>query len=263
MCLLFSFPKPIERRRPADKYNSRNKYTAETGIMEGGSTMRIGGTESGQNTDTHYVTKSVHSHPRENTQGAMGAMSSSGKTDSLELTQATKEVVQEGTQGLLQQVLTGTKSLWGSIWGDGNGASAQATGAAGGNNAEQAAAQGLTQSVATGQNSHVTTNAPLAGAANVSASERLQPGGTQEAGLGHRIKGIAGQLANRLKERLFHSHTDSSFSMSKERQRQEEMKRQAKRKRDEVLLRQQTGEDNFLLDSYDRKGEYRKLTTKE
>ena len=76
-----------------------------------------------------------------------------------------------------------------------------------------------------------------------------------------RLKGTAGQLAGHLPGNFFNAQTNNSFQAGKERSR-EDLRKHSKFRKDELEIDCILTDDSYLLDSYDRKGEYSKLSTK-
>jgi len=76
-----------------------------------------------------------------------------------------------------------------------------------------------------------------------------------------KFKNIAGQLAGHLPGKFFDLQARNSFGAKQERPK-EEIRRQAKPRRDRVEIGSIQVEESYLLDSYDRKGEYSRLSAK-
>lgn len=75
-----------------------------------------------------------------------------------------------------------------------------------------------------------------------------------------KFRDAAGQLKGRLPGKFFSPQTNS-FQMKQEKPR-EDMRRQGKARRDAVEIDSYRMDESYLLDSYDRKGSYSRLTTK-
>ena len=76
-----------------------------------------------------------------------------------------------------------------------------------------------------------------------------------------KFKNIAGQLAGHLPGNFFRFQGKNSFQ-SRQGAPKEEPRPSARRRRDRVELNSYHTEESYLLDSYDRKGEYSRLSTK-
>ena len=93
----------------------------------------------------------------------------------------------------------------------------------------------------------------------VAEREKDRPGVWQRMRV--RLKGTAGQLAGHLPGNFFNAQTNNSFQAGKERSR-EDLRKHSKFRKDELEIDCILTDDSYLLDSYDRKGEYSKLSTK-
>lgn len=97
------------------------------------------------------------------------------------------------------------------------------------------------------------------------AAAAAQATGGQEDNLWRKIKvrfqDITGQLTGHRRQREARTQTRSSFQMQQERPR-EQSARAKKPRRDALEIDSYRVEESYLLDSYDRKGEYSKISTK-
>lgn len=97
------------------------------------------------------------------------------------------------------------------------------------------------------------------------AAVAAQAAGGREDSLWRKIKvrfqDMAGQLTGHRHRREARTQTRSSFQMRQERPR-EQPARAKKPKRDAVEIDSYRIEESYLLDSYDRKGEYSRISTK-
>jgi hypothetical protein len=71
---------------------------------------------------------------------------------------------------------------------------------------------------------------------------------------------VASQLADHLPGRFFGFQTRSSFQSGS--RPKGDLRRKSRYRKDEVEIDCILTDDSYLMDSYDRKGEYSKLTTK-
>lgn len=76
-----------------------------------------------------------------------------------------------------------------------------------------------------------------------------------------RFKDAAGRLTGRLPGKLFDPQAKSSFR-AKQEPSKKELRRNSKFRRDEVEIDCVLNDDSYLLDSYDRKGEYSRLSAR-
>lgn len=74
-------------------------------------------------------------------------------------------------------------------------------------------------------------------------------------------KDVAGELAQHLPGRFFNFQKKGSFQAKKEGSR-EDLRKRSKYRQDKVEIDCVLTDESYLLDSYDRKGEYSQLTTK-
>lgn len=214
--------------------------------------MQINGI-SGHNSDSHQVTNCIHSHTEDKKAGAFNALP---VDTGASYVNADLQMVQEGNLSLsawLQKVFSGSKGLWLKIWG-GSEIEAANTGTKGeavSDTSQVMAQTGEPQrNEKAGINGHEAVNpyfVPLDNAA------KPQPNVWQRARL--RIQNLAGQLKKQFSGR-------NSFQTKKEHSK-EDLRRYSRYRKDDIEVECILTDDSYLLDSYDRKGEYRKLSTKE
>ena len=77
----------------------------------------------------------------------------------------------------------------------------------------------------------------------------------------NKIREAASQLADHLPGRFFGSQ-GKNFLQTKQEQTKEDLSRRSRYKKEDKEIECILTDDSYLLDSYDRKGEYRQLTTK-
>ena len=77
-----------------------------------------------------------------------------------------------------------------------------------------------------------------------------------------RVKGVTGQLAGKLPGRFFRFQAKNSFQARSEQKPEENLRKRSKYRKDELEIDCILTDESYLLDSYDRKGEYSQLTTK-
>lgn len=76
-----------------------------------------------------------------------------------------------------------------------------------------------------------------------------------------RFYNVSGQLNGRLHHKFFSFQAKNSFQAKQEKTR-EDLRRHSRYRRDTVEINCAPTEESYLMDSYDRKGEYSRLTTK-
>ena len=250
--------------------------------------MHLNGVGSdGHGTHVHRVTECMHEHEHFRKEGSMSGGASSGTA-----AQAPPSVgQQEGQLSLsayMEKLLGNGRRLLKGIWGSNETASAGEAGDRSGEAQvlaqirEDGTAEGIGASVA-GQSGHQQdasrqvphTPQVAAAATAVTAPRNVQDnpyfaaveniGGRQDTiwqKVKVRFKDITGQLAGHLPKRFSgFLQTKNSFQAKQERPKQD-LRKRSKYRRDEVEIDCVLTDDSYLLDSYDRKGEYSKLSTK-
>lgn len=253
--------------------------------------MQFNGIGGSHSADVHHVTNCMHDHTYLGKKGAAASAASpaSGTQN------VTPEIQQEGQFSLsawLERTLGNGKRLLGNIWG---GSDVPGLGEAGD---KSGAAQVLAQVRVDGASEGVSANvagqshrqsdasqppqisqalhAPQIAAAATAVRpphtvghnsyfSAIEDTGRQKETLWQKVRvkfeNVAGQLTGRLPRKFFDFQTKSSFHEKQEKPK-EDLRRRSKLRRDEVEINSILTEDNYLLDSYDRKGEYRKLSAK-
>lgn len=251
--------------------------------------MQFNGIGSGHNTNTHYVTECMHDHSHYKKTGASSGGAFSGANN----TQAMQAAEQEGQFSLsawLEKALGNGKRLLRAVWGGNETVSMGEAGEKSGEAQvlaqirEDSASEGISANV-TGQENHQpdtsqTLHTPqIAAAASAIAhpqseenyaydSESEVIGGQQDAlwkKVKVKFKDVAAQLSGYLTRRFspkksakFQSR--NSFQAKREQQK-EDLRKVGKHHRDVVEIDHARIEDTYLLDSYDKRGEYSKLST--
>lgn len=77
-----------------------------------------------------------------------------------------------------------------------------------------------------------------------------------------KVRGVAGQLAGKLPGHLFRFQTKNSFQARSEQKPEEDLRKRSKYRKDELEIDCILTDESYLLDSYDRKGEYSQLSAK-
>lgn len=236
----------------------------------------------------HHVTKCMHdhSHYKMESESSRGA-SPVPKAQEVQAAQAQGEG-QMSLSAWLDRYLSKGKGLLRSIWGGGEIMPGEAGGTAG-----QAQTEDGLRTQATVTRSNAADPLQMQSASTLSAeqaSQTVSPAmaaqaaaavpnsapepshvtaaqavGAQEEGLWRRVKvrfkDIAGQLAGHLRGKAFTPRKKSFFQMEQE-PRKEEPRKTARAKKDALEIDSYRVEESYLLDSYDRKGGYSRLSTK-
>lgn len=247
--------------------------------------MQFNGIEQEHNRGMHQITNCMHDHSHYKLEGELhGAAASAPKQQAMQSAQQQKEgdlslsAWLERTLGKGKKLLLG---IWGSSEVPGTGEPGDKTGAA------QVLAQlGESESAergntaASGINSSVQSTSPalhtpqIAAAATAAEVQNVQnnpyfsaveDAGSRQKSLLQKMrvkfKDITGQLAGQLPGRFFGAGKKGTFQTGKEKPK-EDLRRHSRYRKDEVEIDCILTDDSYLLDSYDRKGSYSKLTTK-
>lgn len=237
--------------------------------------MQINGVGSGHNHSMHQVTDCMHSQSVSKKDGG-AAVSSAGS--STRHTQVSLNQQPEGQFSLVswwKDTLSGGRKLLQKIWGDGSGV-AQATENVGENilqTEEQVMAQmgNPDEGQAHTGRSHVGQDMHIAGYEAVPPTTARQQAlesnpyfsaiedtGREKQNIWEKVRvkfqSIAGQLMGRFSNK-------NSFQTKQEKQK-EDLRRHSRYRQDDLEIDCILTDDSYLLDSYDRKGEYSKLSTK-
>lgn len=209
--------------------------------------MQLNGIGNSHETDMHHVTNCLHDHAQSEKSGgaSLGVQGADSRT--LQTAEMQAEA-QFSLSAWLEKTLNSGKKLWGNVWGS----------------RRQDADQGLPQKLHTPQiaaaATAVTQTQDIQNNPYFSAVERTDD---QQGNLWQRIrvkfKNAAGQLAGHLPGKFFNAQTRSSFQAGQE-QPKEDLRKRSKFRKDEVEIDCVLTDDSHLLDSYDRKGEYSKLS---
>lgn len=243
--------------------------------------MLLNGIGNSHGSDTHHVTSCMHDHSVSEKKGGAAA-SGVQNTGNPALTSVRQAEAQFSLSAWLQKTLQSGKKLWGGIWGS------DALGETDAKNAEaQSSAQTNDSNVMnfTGENLsdksvqqdfarklHTPQIAAAATAVTQMQDMRSNPyfsavdrADDSQGNLWQRIKvkfkNTAGQLAGHLPGKFFSAQTKSSFQAKQDRPK-EDLRKHSKFRKDEVEIDCVLTDDSYLLDSYDRKGEYSKLSAK-
>lgn len=246
--------------------------------------MQLNGIGGGHGSDAHHVTKCMHDHSHYDKTGKMGA-SASMSAQALEAA-GSRADARFSLSAWLEKTLSGGKKLWKGIWGSSDAGAAGQPGERSG--AEQVLAQINVINVAENPGSHsegadsILPNNPqavqsrlgspqIAAAATSLQLQDLQNNpyfsavdrvAEQQGNLWQRmrvkLKNMTGRLSGHLPGKFFNAQAGNSFQAKQQRPR-EDLRRRSTFRRDEVEIDCMLTDDSYLLDSYDNKGEYRKL----
>ena len=246
--------------------------------------MQLNGIGSEHSAEMHHATTCLHDHGTDSRKvGGAGLQSSGSGLQAMQLAEAEREG-QLSLSAWLEKTLGSGKRLLGRLW---NGNETAAAGELGNKPGEaQVMAQIRDDSVASGININVngqagsqpnlaqTIHTPQIAAAATAVTEpqsiqdtpyfsTVQDSGNRQETMWQRVrvkcKDVAGQLAGHLPGKFFSAHT-LNFFRAKQKRPKEDLRRRSKFRGDEVEIDCILTDDSYLLDSYDRKGEYSKLS---
>lgn len=248
--------------------------------------MQLNGIGSSHGAEAHHVTNCMHEHAQSPKSGGAGA-AAQGMSSQAFQAETRQAEAQLSLSAWLQRALNKGKRFWGSVWGSGEPTSlgeialkaaeeqlaAQAdlnreteAGSARQSASRQDVGQILPQGLHTPQiaaaatavvQPHNLQNNPY-----FAAVEKMEDSqGNLWQRMRVKFRNAAGQLAGHLPGKFFSAQTKSSFQ-AKQEQPKEDLRKKSKFRKDEVEIDCVLTDDSYLLDSYDRKGEYSKLSTK-
>ncbi len=251
--------------------------------------MQFHGIEGGEHSaEMHHVTKCMHDHSHFKTEADVSKAASAAKSQSMQATEQQGQG-QFSLSAWLDSHLSRGKSLLKGFWSGGGTAVPGEAGSQTGQ--EQVLAQisesaeagrAAAASAGPGTPAAASPQADLSQAVHVSraaqaavpgaqsrAQEASQAGAGQESGAQEgmwrrirvRFKDIAGQLTGHLRGNTSRFQAKKSFQ-PKQAVTREEPQKTVKPGRDAVEIANYHVEESYLLDSYDRKGGYSKISTK-
>jgi len=225
----------------------------------------IGGVGGEHGSDFHHVTSCIHDHSHYRKEG--GAAANAGSQMSQLQMQKQQQDAQLSLSDWFRRVVAGGRRLLKGIWGTNEtnstgaagdkagrghlmaqvGDSTAADGRAGGNDhvaaAHNAAAQG---------NPYFFTVQERNAAAHMTPFQRARA----------KVVAAAEKLAGKLPGKSFRFQAKNSFQTKPENHPRENLKKRSKYRKDELEIDCILTDESYLMDSYDRNGEYRQLTTK-
>lgn len=222
--------------------------------------MRVGGIETEHNKHSHHVTSHFHEHEcYKKEQGAMksAAQQTSSGTQSRNSQQNTQLSLAEIAQKLVDKGRSLFRGIWGTNEVNSAGAAGDKTGQ--GQTIAQVGQAAVSDTAAVVRQGAIQVNPYFTAVPESSHGVPTTP--LQK--VGAKVKGIAGQLAGKLPKKFFSSRqTKDSFQAKSEQKPKEDLKRRSRYKKDELEIDCILTDESYLMDSYDRKGSYSRLTTK-
>lgn len=223
--------------------------------------MQLGGIHG---SESHHVTQCLHDHESMHKTGSSAA-AAANHTQAPQLSMAEQQQeAQISLSAWLQKTLQGGRRIWQGIWGSnvtqntgeaGEKSGASQTMAQLGSDMEEYAAgiQALGNRAVEKQIQVNPYFQPL--------EERTPVHTTPVQKLRAKIKSVTGQLAEHLPGRFSGFWAKGSFHARQQRPK-EDLRKHSKYRKDELEIDCILTDESYLMDSYDRKGEYTQLTTK-
>ncbi len=221
--------------------------------------MQLDGVGSDHGSHSHQVTNCMHGHTHYHKMDKSGAASgAASQAARLGMAQQQQEA-QLSLAAWLERTVRGGRSFLKGIWGSNDTAAAGQAGDRSGQ------AQTMAQ-LASGNTAGTVTAETAGKQAQVNpyfqTVEDRQP---QHVPLVQKMRmrvrkltgGLAGQLLGK-----FPAFQTKNFLQTKQQRPKEDLHKRSKYKRDELEIDCVLTDESYLLDSYDRKGEYSKLTTR-
>ena len=223
----------------------------------------IGGVESDHDLNQHRVTGCIHTHEHCHNEGKIG----SGANMSSQMTQIQMQKQQQDAQfslsSWLQNMLNGGKSILRGIWGTNevntNGVAGDKAGSAQ-TMAQMGDSTALSGRTAVSGHPAAEQNAAMQVNPYFSAMPEKHMTPFQKAR--EKVVAAAEKLAGRLPGKSFRFQAKNSFQAKSEQRPKEDLRKRSKYRKDELEIECILTDESYLMDSYDRKGEYRQLTTK-
>ena len=238
--------------------------------------MQLGGI--GHDSDSHHVTNCMHSHSHYDKTGAAGgAGTQAGMSPQAFNAQERQADAQFSLSSWLEKTLVSGRKLWRGIWGSGGTEGVGGPGSQSG--AEQTMAQIHDVNAAEGPSSPLgqdSLHTPQIAAAATALTQQQELHNNpwflavdrvaeQQGNLWQRMKvgfkNVAGQLAGHLPGKFLGAQAKGSFQTKQERPK-EDLRKKSTFRKDEVEIECMLTDDSYLLDSYDKNGEYSRLSAR-
>ncbi len=232
--------------------------------------MQINGIGSNHTNDMHTVTNCMHSHGVSEKTGGASMLSQAASTTRKTITEQSQEPV-FSLNTLVQNMLGGAKNLWGKIWGsnqfigDVSGESMAGRDAMLQDEGQETMLQDTAGSTLAGGNIptvQVTTAAnavpPPRIIENNPYFSTIEATGKQQQSLWEKIRVRFENITGYLTRQFSFSNTNSF--QTKQEQPKEDMSRRSRYHKDEVEIDCVLTDESYLMDSYNRKGEYSTLS---
>lgn len=231
----------------------------------------IGGVGGDHSSDNHHVTGCMHDHAHFHE----GNLKTGGGNASSQAAQMQMQKQQQDAQfslsAWLQKMLHGSKSILRGIWGTNETNAEGVPGDKDGSARTMAQINSSTAADGRGMTGHHSAeterkmaeqSAALQGNPYFSTMAERNSHMTPLQKMRTRVVAAAEKLAGRLPGKAFRFQTKNSFHTKSEQQPKEDLRKRSKYRKDELEIDCILTDESYLMDSYDRKGEYSQLTTK-
>lgn len=232
--------------------------------------MQIGGLGGSHSTSDHHVTNCIHDH--HDVQKNPGGMAMKASA-AAEASTAKSELQQEGQFSLsawLKNTLGNSRGFLLNFWEGGQGVTGSPEGrntAVSGTEAGQALVHTENAGTVTAAAAAVQPPVHSNTINNNSYHHGAKDTENRRRAIWRKVRDYLQTMSGRpngkrSQRSLGFQVKEGSPKARRERPGEEELRRQSRYRRDTVEINAAPAEDNFLMDSYDRKGEYARLTTK-
>ncbi|MCM1190363.1 MAG: hypothetical protein NC541_13840 [bacterium] len=224
--------------------------------------MQLGGIGDSHGRESHQVTDCMHIHEHYKKEPGGAAASSSTMSSQAFQTLNRQQDAQMSLSAWLEKLLGSGKSLLKGIWGvnevkNDAALTGDKTGAAQmmaslDEREGQDAGRAGTKSASLQENPYFLTVAPGEPERHMPPLQRIRT----------KVRSVTGQLAGKLPGRFFRFQAKNSFQARPDNRPKEDLRKHSKYRKDELEIDCILTDESYLMDSYDRKGEYSRLTTK-
>lgn len=223
--------------------------------------MQLGGIGGSHGGEIHQVTNCIHNHEHKREPGGAAASSQAMSSQAFQMQQQQQDA-QMSLSAWLQKMLGNGKSFLKGVWGlnEVENASAQTGDRTGqaqlmaqpDERAGQVSRSAAARNAAMQENPYFLTMAPGESERRMTPLQRVRA----------RVKSVTGQLAGKLPGHFFRFQAKNSFQARPDNKPKEDLRKRSKYRKDELEIDCILTDESYLMDSYDRKGEYSRLTTK-
>ncbi len=222
--------------------------------------MQLGGIKGGHDRDSHLVTGCMHEHAHYRKEKGGAASSSAMSAQSFQM-QKQQQDAQFSLSAWVQKLLGRGKGFVKGIWGTGEVSNPAEPGEKSGQ--AQVMAQMREDAASDSRSAEAKTRVMQENPYFLTMPEN-RPGVrlTPIQRIRAKVKGVTGQLAGKLPGHFFRFQARNSFQAKPEQRPKEDLRKRSKYRKDELEIDCILTDESYLMDSYDRKGEYSQLTTR-